>query len=531
LVRALHPSAPSIQISLGPEAYSKDRDGIDGSWSTFTVQLGSPPQAVRVLPSITGDCIWAVLPQACQKSAISTCRSDRGGVFTSNQSSTWEDKGLFQLPLNPEHYLPFSGAADIGFDNVTLDWQGYGGLALKHQVIAGYITDDFYLGTVGLSPFAVNITSFDDQYPSILGTLRAENHIPSSTYGYTAGASYRTYPDRAFGSLTIGGYDSTRMDMTRNLTMVAGSDTYRPMLLGIEKITSGSTELLDAPIIAGLNSIISHLWLPISACQRFESVFGLVWNSTYELYIVNETQHSALLAQDASITFTLSAGTEQKKDDRLNITLPYAAFDLTAKPPYAGLNESVHYFPLKQAANNTQYILGRTFLQETYMIADYDRPALSLFPALFPDASLPLHLVTIFPPEDVAGKKGNHLSRATTVGIIAGGIILVLLLAGGAFFCLRRHWPKRTRKSISEVSNYGDKPELAGNGIFGGELEDTATANVQHDGTPSTDLRSRERPQVSFAILPPLLEMSGDHGRSELDCQGQIYELPSHDEI
>jgi hypothetical protein len=301
------------------------RDGIDGSWSTFTITLGTPPQAVRLLPSITGYTIWAVLPQACQGLAVRTCNSDRGGTFATNQSSTWEDKGMFQLPLDAEHYLPFSGAANFGFDNVTLDWQGYGGVTLEHQVVAGYITEDFYLGALGLSPLLVNITSFDDQHPSFVGTLSDKNHIPGHSYGYTAGASYRSYPLNAFGSLTFGGYDSTRMDASKNLTIVGGSDNYRPMLLGIEKIISGSVELLDAPVITALNSIVPHIWLPISACQRFESTFGLVWNSTSELYLVNGTQHSALLAQNASITFTLSTGSEENKDKQLDITLPYAA--------------------------------------------------------------------------------------------------------------------------------------------------------------------------------------------------------------
>jgi hypothetical protein len=479
---------------------------------------------VRVLPSNTGDSIWAVLPQACPEN---TCRSDRGGVFASNQSSTWEDKGLFQLPLNPEHYLPFSGAADVGFDNVTLDWQGRGGMALQHQVVAAYITDDFYLGALGLSPFAVNITSFNDQYPSFLGTLRAENHIPSSSYGYTAGAFYRRYPERAFGSLTIGGFDATRMDASKNLTMIDGSDTYRPMLLGIEKITSGSTELLDAPIIAGLDSIISHLWLPVSACQHFESVFGLVWNSTHELYIVNEAQHSALLGKAASITFTLSTGSKQNQDDRLNITLPYAAFDLTAKPPYAGLNESVHYFPLKRAANNTQYTLGRTLLQETYMIADYDRSALSLFPALFPDASTQQHLVPIYPPGNMAVKKGSAPSREAICGGVAGGIILVLLLGVGVFLYLRRNWCKRVRKPVLEASNYGDMPELTGSRYFAREVGNTVMSNAQHEATSAVNLKSWEESQVSSAIIPPLPEMEGDHGGSELDRHREIYELPS----
>ena len=32
-----------------------------------------------------------------------------------------------------------------------------------------------------------------------------------------------------------------------------------------------------------------------------------------------------------------------------------------------------HYFPLRRANGESQYILGRTFLEEAYVIADYER--------------------------------------------------------------------------------------------------------------------------------------------------------------
>ena len=518
------------------------RDGNDGSWSSFTVQLGSPPQAVRLLPSITGDTIWAVLPQACQDSSVKTCGSDRGGIFTAKRSSTWEELGSFQLPLNPEHYLPFTGAAEFGFDNVTLDWQGYGGMSLGRQIVAGYITEDFYLGVLGLSPLSVNITSFNDQYPSFVGTLKAENHIPSNSYGYTAGASYRSYPVSAFGSLTLGGYDSTRMDASKNLTIVGGSDTYRPLLMGIEKITSGSIQLLDTPIITALDSIVSQIWLPISACKHFESAFGLVWDSTHELYIVNETQHSALLSKNASIIFTLSTGSEQNKDARLDITLPYAAFDLTAKPPYAGLNDSVRHFPLKQAANDTQYTLGRTFLQETYMIADYDRAALSLFPAVFPDSSIVPHLVPVTSPENMPSiavtsvKSPRGLSRAALIGIVVAVIILLVLMAAGALFYLYRNRREKARRAALKGLSPEGKVELAGSQAYGSELEGHVAADIKHELASPVDVthelaspldpREWKGSQISSYMSSPRQEMPGDHGRSELCAHRQVHELP-----
>jgi hypothetical protein len=462
---------------------------------------------------------------------VSTCRSDRGDLFTTNQSSTWEDKGTFQLPLNPEHYLPFSDTAQFGFDNVTLNWPGYNGMILGHQVVAGYTTDDFYIGALGLSPLSVNITSFNDQYPSFLSNLKEKNHIPSNSYGYTAGAFYRPFPVTASGSLTFGGYDATRMDASNNLTIVGGWDTYRPFLLSIDRITSGSTELLDAPIVTALDSIVSQIWLPISACQHFESVFGLIWNSTYELYLVNETHHSVLLAQNASIKFTLSTGSKQERNnERLDIILPYAAFDLTIKPPYAGLKEVMRYFPLKRAANDTQYTLGRTILQEVYMISDYDRAALSLFPARFPDSSIGSNLIPIQLPGEIPDVTTTEvhsqsvLSRTAIISLAVGAGILLIFSAVVVGIFFRR---KRGEKLAMGASSSEGSAELAGNPLYqASDVGGHVAGDVKHELASSGNPRGWTGPQTSPANSPPPQEMPGDLNKSELCGHQQIYEMP-----
>ena len=496
------------------------RDGIDGAWSTFSLQIGTPPQSVRLLPSITGNTIWAVLTQACQDASSNTCRSDRGETFATNGSSTWEERGAFYLPLDPEHYLPFSGTANFGFDNVTLEWPDHDGITLQDQVIASYITEDFYVGALGVSPVSVQVSSLNDQHSSFLATLREKGHTPSFSYGYTAGASYRSFPVHYFGSLTFGGVDSTRFDASQNLTITGGSDTYRPMLLGVEEITSDSMELLEEPIIVALDSIVSHIWLPISACRRFESVFGLVWNERHQLYIVNETQHSDLITKNASITFTLSAGSDRSMNDKIEIMLPYAAFDLTAKPPFSGLNETVHYFPLKRAANSTQYTLGRVILQEVYMIADYERGALSLFPARFPNVDVEPHLVAIYPPGyapmNTAGNPRNGLSRTAIIGIAIGSTALMISAAGGVLYIQRNKRQKRekAKRAAAQVQSQWVKPELVGDQMmYSTELDGQELAASPAFRTGRGSLTSPSRISIS-----PM--------KAELCASGQINEMP-----
>lgn len=324
------------------------------------------------------------------------------------------------------------------------------------------MTKDFHLGNLGLSPRSINITSPNDQFSSLVGTLGEKNMIPSTSWSYLVGASYRSYPVSAFGSLTFGGYDSTRLRVDQNLTLAGGSDEFRPMLLGIESIASGSDTLLSEPIIAALDSTVAQIWLPISACQAFESAFGLVWNETSSLYFVNDSQHSALLTSNPSITFNLSTGVTSSTD-RLNITLPYAAFDMMASPPLVAGNEPLRYFPLKRAANETQYTLGRTFLQEVYMIADYSRGQITLYPAVYPEGDVPSNIIPICPPNSTTcldsisppSQKSTKLSTGAIVGGVIGGVTVVLILGLGIIY-LRRH-----RKTTPDYTGPAEfKPEL-----------------------------------------------------------------------
>ena len=69
-----------------------------------------------------------------------------------------------------------------------------------------------------------------------------------------------------------------------------------------------------------------------------------------------------MLAQNASLTFQIS--TDETSPDSVDIVLPYASFDLEVRDTYPNVNSTTRYFPLKRAANDSQYTLGRTFLQE-----------------------------------------------------------------------------------------------------------------------------------------------------------------------
>lgn len=135
--------------------------------------------------------------------------------------------------------------------------------------------------------------------------------------------------------------------------------------MGLESITYSNstiqTSLLSQGINALVDSTVPYLWLPESTCEAFQQAFGLVWDPIHNLYTVNDSSHEANIKQNASIVFQLSNSLTGASPS-INITLPYASFDLNATAPL--VSSQTRYFPL-QRGDDTQFTLGRTFLQES----------------------------------------------------------------------------------------------------------------------------------------------------------------------
>ena len=438
-----------------------------------------------------------VLTQGCIASDTSHCDYLRGNTFHNNESSTWQDQGLFELPLRSERYLGYSGHADYGFDNITLGWPGSGGPTLDHQVVTGLVTKDFYIGGLGLSPYPVNFTNFTSPVPSMLTTLRSDNIIPSLSYGYTAGAPYLPIP--RYGSLTFGGYDSTKSS-PENITVVMGPDTNRDLILGISAITSNQDSLLPNSVVAYIDSTVAQIWLPVAACKRFESVFGLAWNEDLNLYLVNDTLHDKLVARNPNITFSLNSGLNDA-NETIDINFPYASFDFTASYPLVG-NTTSRYFPLRRAQNSSQYTLGRTFLQEAYLTVEYDRSTFSVSQALFPDPGVAANLIPIHAPNatDVSTTIPPHDLSTPVIAGITVAVVSALLLLGLVSYFLRKHI-KGKRKHTSPDSAQLDAE------LSSPDTEITGPQKAELDAR-TTEFRGYEADGEEYR------EMDGDRGHA-----------------
>jgi hypothetical protein len=253
----------------------------------------------------------------------------------------------------------------------------------------------------------------------------------------------------------LGGFDQSRF-VRNNVSFVMGADISYDLLVGIQRIESGTTKLLDSPIFASINAAIPNIWLPPLVCQAFETAFGLVWDATAELYLVSSDLDTQLKADNPSVRFTIGP---QATGENVVIEMPYGAFSLEAQSPFAP-NSSL-YFPLKRARNSTQYMLGRAFLQSAYITVNYEYSNFSVSQALYPGSGTSLELVTLpafgTPSSD---NNSSSLSTGAIAGIAVGGAAVIVAIVAIIWFCIRKRRKQREAKTqIHEADGTRRRPD------------------------------------------------------------------------
>ena len=177
-------------------------DGDDGSWSTFSISVGTPSQSFRVLPSTTGSETWVPIVDGCGGflSSVVDCGTLRGannfnGVpsrgFETNASSTWHLLGLYQLATEQNLWGKTGNSALYGLDTVSLgEYPSGSSPDLSDQIIGATAVSNVWLGSMGLGISTASVVVDSENIPGMLSTLKNRTIIPSLSFGYTAGASY-----------------------------------------------------------------------------------------------------------------------------------------------------------------------------------------------------------------------------------------------------------------------------------------------------------------------------------------------------
>lgn len=498
--------------------------GDDGLWSTFTFRVGNPAQNVRLLPSTSSPQTLVIVPEGCPSGFLPDCFNSRGGWFNRTRSTSWEEEGKFFL-LQEQNLLSGNNSAVFGFDGVGFNQQGQGGPTLDHQPLGGSAGSDFFLGMFGLNPRASNYTDYNNPIPSVMTNLRTNGSIPSLSFGYTAGARYRL--KRVTGSLTLGGYDASRFT-PNNLSFSFSPDGNRDLLVGLQSITTTDgnqkkTSLLPSGILTFVDSTLPYIYLPIEAYTKFEQTFGLIWDSASELYLVNDSLHDQLVARNPSFTFTL--GNAQSGGQTVDIVLPYNSFDLQAGFPLVG--NSSRYFPLKRAANDSQYTLGRAFFQESYLIVDWERHNFSISQCIFQDPN-PQHLIAIPPVANTDTPAASQGGSLSTGAIVAIAVVVVLVVLAVIAVVLAIVIIKRRNKKRRDAENAKVVEEEQPQAPPPSQPETEEYRKPELDGAPTRpSLRGRDAKafHLDFGSGHTSMTMSRQDSVSKIDLATPASEL------
>ncbi len=511
-------------------------EGNDGEWSTFTFRVGNPPQNVNLLPSTASWQTWVVLPAGCpRRYPVPNCNSSRGGTYDNSTSTTWVEQGIYKLILHSVLFKPsLNTSAIFGFDTLGIGALSTQGPSVDHQLFGALATTDYYLGIFGLNPKPSNYSGFENPIPSFMTSLKDNGSLPSTSFGYTAGASYR--PGKVPGSLTLGGYDASRFT-PNDLQFTFGPDISRDLLVAIRSISTSNPQgriLMRTPILSFIDSTLPYMYLPLLACQEFEKVFGLVWDEKAQLYLVNDTIHDKLVSMNPTITLELGNGLVGGQT--IDITFPYASFDKEVNYPL--VRNKTRYFPLMRAMNDSQYVLGRTFLQEAYLTVDWERKNFSVSQAVFPDSSTKQHIINIPRLSQVENSttiaeptpsEHKGLAKGAIAGIVVAVVIVALALIAVAITMIKRR--KRRVEAASAAAFFTEKD--------GTQADKASDDNLSHDpghdrnpipGNGQKTQLSRMSDEASAKHLPWKLnpatgEMEASSPATELHAGNKFSEL------
>lgn len=293
-------------------------------------------------------------------------------------------------------------------------------------------------------------------------------------------------------SLTLGGVDTNRF--VPNDATFALAPGYQPVV-AVNAITVSAspsspnslepkwknnplTLLSDADsALFTIDSSTPFLWLPEGVCEAFAEALNLTYSDDLQLYLFTNSTNAEdgdaakksidnLTNLNVTFSFTISDLPDQSGtsfgDNMVSLNIPFAAFSLELSYPFPLLpnttnasSPSLPYFPLRRAANSSQYIIGRSFLQETYLAVDYERNNFSLSQATFSlDALTNVNLVETTRPANSTfvgpASASTGLSTGAKAGIGAGVGALALTAILLAILIIRRRNLKKQQKAAQK---------------------------------------------------------------------------------
>ncbi|KAK0379248.1 aspartic-type endopeptidase [Colletotrichum limetticola] len=520
------PTLANTQTPTPFEAtWSSATFGPDGPWQAVSVTLGADFD-LALYPGHTFQS-WVIQTSYCKFNNSNGCYASKAGTYNSAEASqvgSGSTSGIVFRP-NIKNWMvgidPAGEPAQFWVDRMRLKSSTSDtvhqvvntSLALLDDQMLTYPGGQWYpafAGCLGVgAPNMINQSFSTGTYPInaslIPGMLWAQQNIPSNSFGMHIGSVW----SRIGGSLVFGGYDQNRL--TGEVLVSDGDYTDNPITLrdiSIEVIqgvspfnfTSQGGLRQDGLLAAGNNSIQNgllvsidgcapYLTLPKSTCDNIASHLPVNYDAKLGLYLwdTESKAYSRIVSSASALSFTFLSGTNTEP---LTIRVPFLHLNLTLSEPLSA--KPTPYFPCFNSGSG-RYALGRTFLQDAFLGANWGQSKWWLGQAPGPNIQLSSRVVSIeeadtvikagnnnweeswkgvwevlgpdndsgtSPAESPADNRGPipeptvSLSTGAIAGIAVGGVLAIATLILGIVF-----WRRRSRRGRVEVTMEREAPQ------------------------------------------------------------------------
>jgi hypothetical protein len=213
-----------------------------------------------------------------------------------------------------------------------------------------------------------------------------------------------------------------------------------------------------------------YIYLPPEICGQIANLLGLQYNQKLSLYLASNQTYLKLTTElQPNLTFSMTPINRNSNPVKpVNITLPYKSLIMKLDYPFANYSVPTWYVPIRQATDPKQYVLGRTFLQNAYLVSDYERKSFSLHEAKLEAPAGPTPLLRSISAQNLQINTldswkvhKNSFPRPIIIGTTIGCVVVIILITV-IFACM---WHKRRAKN-PESRVQGDATptqELSGN--------------------------------------------------------------------
>ncbi|CAG9989917.1 unnamed protein product [Clonostachys byssicola] len=494
--------------------------GPDGPWRAVKTNIGG--KEINLFPGTNWE-TWLIEDDYC---GDGTCYASEAGTHNRNNSGKTGNIGAssdfdyFQLGMNVEggddsiRYVD-----DIEINGVTVT---NASLALikspNSKVKYPGTTAPFFAGCLsvgsrgGSYQYLASSVKGDGQVKVSMppGFLWDQGYTPSNSFGLHIGS---VEPDLA-GSLWYGGYDRNRVvgdsitnerDFKDPVTTL--QDIEIDVINGKSPFDFNSTK---SGLLAQGNSSMPnefkvmidgcspYLTLPKTTCDNIASHLPVTFNKTLGLYLWNTSseKYKEIVPSATALSFSFTSG---GNSNPIKIRVPFMHLNLTLTAPL--VDTPTQYFPC-HVNEGGKYVLGRAFLQDAFLGANWDLGVNKWWLAQAPGPKVPAtsNVVQIATTDTTIrkgdtswedswkgvwkdvdttnennsttndGNGGGGLSTGAKAGIGAGvGVVGCLLILGAVYFWKRRQESSQDqgqkeaqvdgRGNGQPVSQYYDPPK------------------------------------------------------------------------